>query len=226
MERCGCLRLRRRATGICSEAGEGGNLTVPLRRQRESLILMRRIYDSQNGFWLCSDLFLCLQFEQYCKDQDEKLVGNPPMVPDNLFYMKQCIHNACGTIALVHGIANNPRQARYENLKNGSNLAYCFLDSIDIEEGSVLKNYLNAAKNLTPKERGELLEGDSAFTGSHQELALEGQTESDPNVKVNHHFIVFVNHNDELYELDGRRHCAIPHGKTSDNTLLQVRYNK
>lgn len=86
-----------------------------------------------------------------------------------------------------------------------------------------MKNYLNAAVTLSPEERGKLLEGDSAFTGCHKELALEGQTNVDPNVKVNHHFIAYVNHQNVLYELDGRKSCAIPHGSTSADTLLVVR---
>lgn len=51
--------------------------------------------------------------------------------------MKQIIHNACGTIALVHAIANS---------------------DIDLEDG-VLKSYLEKAKDLSVEERGKLLEG-------------------------------------------------------------------
>lgn len=52
--------------------------------------------------------FVIMQFEQHSKKQDAELQANPPAVPNDLFYMKQYIHNACGAIALVHSVANNP----------------------------------------------------------------------------------------------------------------------
>lgn len=140
-------------------------------------------------------------YENYWKEEDEKLKANPPTIPEGLFHMKQCIHNACGTIALVHGIANN--------------------SDIDLEDGGILKNYLNTARELSPEKRGTLLEGDSAFTDAHQELAQEGQTDANSGVQVNHHFIVFVNYNNELYELDGRKSYPVNHGATSADNLLQ-----
>lgn len=115
--------------------------------------------------------------------------------------MKQTVHNACGTVALVHSLLNN-------------------LDAINLNDG-VLKSYYEKAKNLTPEERGKLLEADEAFTTSHQELAQEGQTAADPNEEVNHHFISLVNKNGILYELDGRKSFPIEHGSTSADSLLK-----
>lgn len=81
---------------------------------------------------------------------------------------------------------------------------------------------MDAASKLSPEERGTLLEGDAAFSEGHQELALEGQTDAHSGEKVNHHFIAFVNHNNTLYELDGRRLVPTVHGPSSDDTLLAV----
>ena len=67
------------------------------------------------------------------------------------------------------------------------------------------------------------MEGDSAFTEAHQELAQEGQTDANSGDQVNHHFTVFVNYNNELYELDGRKSYPVNHGATSADNLLQVR---
>lgn len=78
------------------------------------------------------------------------------------------------------------------------------------------------AIKLSPEERGTLLEGDNAFTEGHQELALEGQTDANSGEKVNHHFIAFVNFNNTLYELDGRRLVPTVHGPSSADTLLAV----
>lgn len=97
-----------------------------------------------------------------------------------------------------------------------------FFYSIDLEEGGILKNYLNTARDLSPEKRGTLLESDSAFTEVHQQLAQEGQTDANSGDQVNHHFIVFVNYNNELYELDGRKSYPVNHGATSADNLLQV----
>lgn len=50
----------------------------------------------------------CVQFEQYSKEQDAANANANPSPPKDLFFLKQYIHNACGAIALVHGIANSP----------------------------------------------------------------------------------------------------------------------
>lgn len=104
-------------------------------------------------------------------------------------------------MALVHSVLNN-------------------LDTIKLNDG-VLKSYYTKAQNLTPEERGKLLEADDAFTNSHQELAQEGQTAADPNEEVNHHFISLVNKDGTLYELDGRKSFPIEHGATTEETFLK-----
>ena len=82
--------------------------------------------------------------------------------------------------------------------------------------------YLDSAKELTAEERGKILENDSSFTDVHQQLALEGQTEANPEVAVNHHFVAFIHKDGELYELDGRKSFPVKHGITTEATLLQV----
>lgn len=85
----------------------------------------------------------------------------------------------------------------------------------------VLKKYLESTKNLTPEERGNILEADFAFTDVHQELALEGQTGApNPQEPVNHHFIAFIHKDGELYELDGRKSFPVKHGPTTEADLL------
>lgn len=96
--------------------------------------------------------------------------------------------------------------------------------SIELDEDSISKKFLEAARNLTPEERGKLLQSDASFTEAHQELAVEGQTDANSDEPVNHHFIAFVNHKNELYELDGRKTYPVNHGPTSDDTFLQVKY--
>ncbi|XP_058061735.1 ubiquitin carboxyl-terminal hydrolase [Anopheles bellator] len=122
--------------------------------------------------------------------------------PEGLFFTRQYIHNACGTIALIHALLNNP--------------------DIEIEEGSVLKNYYNDAKNLSPEERGRLLDKNVEFVKAHEENAQEGQTATPAlNDPVFHHFVAFVHVAGKLYELDGRKNAPIVHGDTTADTMLK-----
>lgn len=144
----------------------------------------------------CSDAY-----EKYRAKEDEELKTKNIQHPKNLFYTRQYVHNACGTIALVHAVLNNP--------------------DIDLEEGSVIKKYHDASKDLSPEERGKLLENDAGFTETHESVAAEGQTVSDINVKVYHHFIAFVHFDGKLYELDGRKNFPVVHGETTAENLLK-----
>jgi ubiquitin carboxyl-terminal hydrolase L3 len=141
-------------------------------------------------------------YESHRKKEEEALSGNPPAVPEKLFYMKQFISNSCGTMALIHSVFNN-------------------LDSIKLDDGSVMKKFYDSAKDLSTIERGKLLVKDSAFVDTHQALAAEGQTTApSADEKVNHHFISFVNVNNELFELDGSKNFPISHGSTTEEKFL------
>jgi len=145
-------------------------------------------------------LFPCSEaYEKHRTEENERLAGESEKYPEDLFYMRQITHNACGTVALIHSLANNK--------------------DIPVSDG-VLKSFLENAKDLNPEERGKALENDKAFTEGHQQLAQEGQTTADPNEKVYHHFIALVNNNGVLYELDGRKEFPIKHGDTSDETFV------
>lgn len=50
------------------------------------------------------------QFENFCKQQHEEITAKGQTVSDKVFYVKQNISNSCGTIALIHSIANNSEQ--------------------------------------------------------------------------------------------------------------------
>lgn len=139
-------------------------------------------------------------YEKHRTEEHEKLSADPEKYPDDLYYMRQLTHNACGTVALIHSVANNK--------------------DICLKDG-VLKNFLNNSKDLTPEERGKALENDKTFTEDHQTLAQEGQTMVAPEDKVYHHFIALINKDGVLYELDGRKSFPIKHGTTTDETFVQ-----
>lgn len=105
-------------------------------------------------------------------------------------------------MALIHSVFNN-------------------LKSVELKAGSVIKIFYEKAKDLTPEERGRLLEQDKTFIDVHQDLANEGQTAApDSEAPINNHFIAFVNVGDELFELDGRKNFPISHGVTKDESFL------
>ena len=141
-------------------------------------------------------------YENHKKEEENEILSKGQEVSGNIFYMKQNISNACGTIALVHSVANNT-------------------DKIDLSEGH-LKKFLEDAKNLDAAARGALLEKSEGIINAHKELAQEGQTNT-PSAEdpVNHHFITFVHKDGALYELDGRKAFPINHGPTSSDTLLE-----
>lgn len=140
-------------------------------------------------------------YENHRREEEEKLKGDPPAAPKNLFYMRQYLHNACGTIALFHAVLNN-------------------LEHIEVKDGP-LKAFYDKAKDLTPEERGKLLEQDKVLIDIHQSLAREGQTEAPPEgEKILFHYAALTNVGGELYELDGRKNFPIPHGKTTDESFL------
>ncbi|KAL9876692.1 ubiquitin carboxyl-terminal hydrolase-like [Glossina fuscipes fuscipes] len=146
-------------------------------------------------------LFPCSEtYEKHRDEEQKRLAEEGQTLPNDLFYMRQFTHNACGTIALIHSIANNKE--------------------IMLDDG-ILKDFLEMSKDMTPEERGKALETDRALRESHQALAQEGQTVADPNEEVYHHFIAFVNKNDILYELDGRKMFPVKHGATNNESFLQ-----
>ncbi|XP_078042950.1 ubiquitin carboxyl-terminal hydrolase [Augochlora pura] len=135
-------------------------------------------------------------------EEVDKQQSTAAVVDPSLYYMKQYIHNACGTIALIHSIANN-------------------LDTINLKEG-FLKTFLDNSKNLSAEECGKLLMSSNEICETHEEMAYEGQTEApSEDVPVFHHFVAFVQKNGILYELDGRKPGPITHGSTTPETLLE-----
>ena len=97
--------------------------------------------------------------------------------------MKQTVGNACGTIALIHSVANN-------------------LDTIELAKESILQSFIKATQEMDADQRAAKLETDVGLSTAHEESAAEGQTEApDRDDKVDLHFIAFVAKNGSLYQL-------------------------
>lgn len=143
-------------------------------------------------------------YRNYCNEENSRKAQDPSTpATDNVFFMKQTIGNACGTIGLIHSIGNNRHRQGF------------------VEEGTVLDSFFKAVDKLPPKERGEHLEQDQVICDAHEASANEGQSQAvGANEEVDLHFVAIVNVNGNVYELDGRKDAPILHGKCTDDDFM------
>merc|ERR1712038_820584 len=124
--------------------------------------------------------------------------------------IKQRIGNACGTIGILHALANIPNA----------------LQSAAIQPQSWLSTFLETCPAaLPPITKAEILEDNDQIESMHDEATSDttmNQT-SRGNIedKVETHFVSIVNVNGELVELDGRKDGPIRHGPTTEMSLLK-----
>ncbi|KAI3687198.1 hypothetical protein L1987_80892 [Smallanthus sonchifolius] len=121
---------------------------------------------------------------------------------DGVYFMRQTVGNACGTIGLLHAIGN-------------------ITTEIKLIEDSFLDRFYKSTANMDPMEVFVLfiLRNDREMEVAHSDAVAAGETEASDN--VNDHFICFACVNGQLYELDGRRTAPVSHGPSSPTTLLQ-----
>lgn len=127
-----------------------------------------------------------------------QVMVEPKTVPsDAVFYMKQTVENACGSIALIHALANNTSLLSPE---------------------SHLSEFVDGTKGMSPEERGNKLEADEKICQLHASFSAQGQTDApDAEIDVDLHFVAFVPGQDgRLYELDGRQAGLIDHGHIAE----------
>eukprot|EP00244_Chara_vulgaris_P005258 TRINITY_DN20942_c0_g1_i1.p1 TRINITY_DN20942_c0_g1~~TRINITY_DN20942_c0_g1_i1.p1 ORF type:complete len:236 (+),score=59.12 TRINITY_DN20942_c0_g1_i1:213-920(+) len=140
--------------------------------------------------------------EEAKKAEEERILKYGQMVSEKVYFMKQTVGNACGTVGLLHSFGNN-------------------IDKLHAAEGSYLDRFFKATAGMTPDERARYLEDDTELGIAHEVAAAAGDTEPpEPAASVDLHFIALVHVNGGLYELDGRKLFPIFHGPSSDQTLL------
>ncbi|KIJ67336.1 hypothetical protein HYDPIDRAFT_84231 [Hydnomerulius pinastri MD-312] len=143
------------------------------------------------------------------KEEDAKIKasGQEPIDP-TVFWMKQTISNACGTMGLIHSLANT--------------------DVLFAPE-SPLAKFIDECKAKTPEERAKLLETTSLFEKIHATAASSGQTGVPQDLDTDLHFTCFVKaptasarltetETDQwrLIELDGGRNGPIDRGQCTN----------
>jgi len=142
--------------------------------------------------------FKSAQYEQLDKAQKDN-AGQA--VSSDIFYMKQHIGNACGTIATIHSCLNNR-------------------ELLGVPAESPMGKFFERAKAMTPHESGLALAEASDIHTASESSSQGGQTEApEADADVDNHFICFVEKEGELYELDGGKAFPINHGSTGGDLL-------
>ncbi|KAK1286551.1 hypothetical protein QJS10_CPB20g01387 [Acorus calamus] len=122
---------------------------------------------------------------------------------ERVYFLKQTVGNACGTIGLLHAIGN-------------------VTSHIKLVEESFLDRFFKSTAAMDPLERAAFLEKDREMEDAHSVAASAGDTEApDINSNVDTHFICFSCVDGGLYELDGRKTKPVLHGPSSPSSLLQ-----
>ncbi|PVU98355.1 hypothetical protein BB559_001639 [Furculomyces boomerangus] len=129
------------------------------------------------------------QIQKERKEMYTNSVTNDKETVDDVYFLKQTIGNACGTIAIIHALANN-------------------LDSID------LGNFIEKTKDLDPYTKCKELENNHDFANIHNSTSQQGQTEPvEADSIIDFHFVAFTLKNGILLEMDGTFDHPISHGK-------------
>lgn len=153
-------------------------------------------------------LFLLYPISANSRQARALRIENSTFETPDIFYMKQTVSNACGTIAALHAIGNAVSSE-------------LMVEPIIFPVDSFLYRYFEQGWGLTPEERGRLLEEGDALEGdienAHQSAASEGQSRVPENdEKVDLHFIAIIPRDGCIYELDGRAGKPINHGPYVD----------
>lgn len=142
------------------------------------------------------------EYEQHRRQQETEIMDKGTPAPKDVFHLKQVLSNVCGTIALVHSVANNTHH-------------------IELNDG-LLKSYLKDAQGLDASAKGALLENSTAILDAYKDVVnASGVGGQDPNETVNNHFVTFIHKDGSLFELDGRKSFPINHGPATPESLLE-----
>jgi len=143
--------------------------------------------------------------KQEKSDQEKNNISKP-----NVWFVKQRIGNACGTIGVLHALANVPTA-----LKEST-----FVPS------SWICNYLtkcSLGNSGDPVLNAEVLENDETIEKYHDAATCDNVAQTnrgDIDQDIDTHFVALVHVDGGLYELDGRKDGPIFHGATNEINLL------
>ncbi|KAG0253058.1 Ubiquitin carboxyl-terminal hydrolase isozyme L3 [Actinomortierella ambigua] len=145
-------------------------------------------------------------YQAYIKQERERIGQQGQVVSDKLVFYPQTIANACGTMGVLHSLANN----------------WAHGGIVQLENGSVMHRFLEKTLPLSPADRVAALETDKDLARVHEGHASTGQTATpDLQAEVDLHFVCLVERDGHLYELDGNKPWPVNHGQTSPENFLK-----
>ncbi|CAK5088891.1 unnamed protein product [Meloidogyne enterolobii] len=139
-------------------------------------------------------------YSSVAKVYSDLIAEGKDKVPEGVFFMKQKIHNACGTFSLLHSLTNN-------------------LESIDMGKGSFADWYA-LAKPLGVQERSDCLFSHTSMAQAHKKCAESGETATPPDTQVEFHFIAYLHYGGRLLEFDSAQNFPRDCGPTTPSNLL------
>lgn len=145
--------------------------------------------------------------EQFRREESKDL--EKQKIDDDVWHIKQRIGNACGTIGILHALANIPEPLKVSAIMDDSWLS---------------KFYASCPATLSSVEKAEILEEDKEIESKHDAATSDDQNQTSRGSiddQLETHFVALVNVNGHLYELDGRKEKPVQHGKTSAETFLK-----
>ena len=183
-----------------------------------------------------------LQYEQQEKEQLLRLSKDGPSTNhtntntnDDVWFMKQRIGNACGTIGLLHAMMNAVLQHQSSSSSSSTTSSTTVQPPPLMQPNSWLDIFYKSSTTMMmkdPIQRAELLENDPTIATFHDRATSSTDNQTSRGTvddDIITHFIAFVSgtnssstqHQPFLYELDGRKLQPICHGTTATaNTTL------
>lgn len=144
--------------------------------------------------------------EKHRKEQEEEVAAleekeGKSQDKDGVYFIKQVIGNACGTIGLTHCVCNLTKQ-------------------LELDDDKFFAKFHAATKDMNGLARAKALEDNEDIEVEHQATAAQGAENVSDAVNDNLHFNTFVRVGDNLYELDGRKERPINHGPCKADEVL------
>jgi ubiquitin carboxyl-terminal hydrolase L3 len=109
--------------------------------------------------------------EEFARTEKENIEKNGQFVSPNVYYMKQTVGNACGTVGILHAIGNARTQ-------------------LSIKPNSYLDRLYKRTGALSPEAIATDLEADTEIEETHTSAAEGGQSEQQEG-EVDTHFVCF-----------------------------------
>eukprot|EP01104_Vermistella_antarctica_P014093 TRINITY_DN437_c0_g1_i1.p1 TRINITY_DN437_c0_g1~~TRINITY_DN437_c0_g1_i1.p1 ORF type:complete len:256 (+),score=58.06 TRINITY_DN437_c0_g1_i1:65-769(+) len=135
---------------------------------------------------------------------DIKSASKDPVDP-SVWYMKQHVKNACGSVAVVHALANNTEKVGITG------------------DASFLAKFMSTSSSMEASERGDAFGVAEGIESVSDAVAKDSsaQTEApDADAAIDLHFVCFTYKEGGLYELDGRKEGPVRWSSSTPEQFL------